>query len=136
MRRKSSEREKREIRLMLTFYRRWMCRVRTRDLIHDLGSLEGLFRRRAKWLGHYCQPHPLLSEHSIKAFLSLEQQERSLVDRIGFMREKLSWVLDDLNSMDGIPTPSATVPAPSESEPLANPNSGSGQSSDQTAALN
>ena len=134
MRRKISEREKRENRRMLAFYRSWMCRVRTKDLIQDLGALEGLFRRRADWLSRYCQPHPLLSEHSIKVFQNLEKQERSLVERFAFMREKLGWVLDDLMAMEGIPATTATAAPPADGGPVVKPDSSPTPASGQTAA--
>ncbi len=40
---------------MIRFYRAWMNRVRTKDLIQNLADLEAYARQRADWLIHYCK---------------------------------------------------------------------------------
>lgn len=105
---------------MIRFYRAWMNQVRTKDLIQNLAELETYARQRADWLIHYCKPHPLLSEQAVKAFQALQAQERKLVAQFAFMREKLGWVLMDMNEAGGTTAaletnPLATPPAPPKS---------------------
>lgn len=122
MRRGLSKFQKQENRAVIRFYRAWMNRVRTKDLIQNLADLEAYARRRADWLIHYCKPHPLLSEPAVKVFQAFEAQERKLVAHFAFMREKLGWVLADLNDADGITdTPEAKPPATLSASPKSQP---------------
>jgi hypothetical protein len=122
MRRGLSRFQKHENKEVIRFYRAWMNRVRTKDLIQNLAELEAYARQRADWLIHYCKPHPLLSEPAAKVFQALEAQERKLVAQFAFMREKLSWVLADLNDAAGIiDSPEAKPPATPSAFPKSPP---------------
>ena len=122
MRRGLSKFQKQENQQVIRFYRTRMNRVRTKDLVHNLADLEAYARQRADWLMHYCKPHPLLSEQAIRVFQAIEQQERKLVGQFAFMREKLGWVLADLNDAAGITdTPEAKPPATPSAPPKSPP---------------
>lgn len=122
MRRGLSKLQKQENQRVIRFYRAWMNRVRTKDLIQNLAELEAYARQRADWLIHYCKPHPLLSEQAVRVFQAIEQQERKLVEQFAFMREKLGWVLADLDDAAGITdAPEAKLPAAPFESPKAPP---------------
>jgi len=88
-----------------------MNRIRTKDLVKDLGDLEEMARKRSDWLAHYCKPHPLLSEHSVKVFQGLQRHEGNLVEKFAFMRQKLGWVLEDMNHQGDTPVVPKAKPA-------------------------
>lgn len=125
-----SRRQKQENQEMIGFYRDWMNRVRTKDQIQNLADLEAYARKRVDWLTHYCKPHPLLSEHSVKVFQALEQRERKLVEHFAFMKEKLGWVLTDMNEAAGITATRSTEVAIVTPQPSTSParSSGKGES--------
>lgn len=128
MHRGLSDRERLENRKLVAFCRDWMNRVRTKDLIKDLGDLERMARKRADRLTYYCKPHPLLPEHLVKLFQNMELQERKLVEKFAFMGEKLGWVLDDMNRLGDVPTDPKTKPAAPPMATVREFKSGNGKS--------
>lgn len=102
MRRGLSKFQKQENQEVIRFHRAWMNRVRTKDLIQNLADLEVWTRQRADLLTHYCKPHPLLSEQAVKVFQAIETQERNMIVQFAFMREKLGWVLADMDKIADI----------------------------------